>query len=166
MSNISNLPPEILVHIFSKLGSIHILRSVMPVCKTWYWLIQAEVEMGRAIKSLRMDVNNCCLLENDNVAKIVAPYSSSVEDLEIVGYENPEKAVLTALEVGSKIKHVHLRDCNASLIRLNADEFQTRLLSLQVTNTKVSRFFRYIDLLNRNVRSTNYTTPPPKFDGC
>ena len=131
------------MHIFSKLGSIHILRSVMPVCKTWYWLIQAEVEMGRAIKSLCMDVNNCCHLENDNVAKIVAPYSSSVEDLKIVGYENPEKvkaAVLTALEVGSKIKHVHLRDCNASLIRLNADEFQTRLLSLQVNNTKVSRF--------------------------
>ena len=89
-----------------------------------------------------MDVNNCCLLESDNVARIVAPYSSSVEVLEIIGYKNPENvkaAVMTALELGSKIKHVHLIDSNASLIRLNADEFQTRLYSLQIRNAKVSR---------------------------
>ena len=142
MSHIRNLPPEILVYIFGKLGSIDILRSVMPVCKNWYWLIQAEIVMGRSIKSLCMDVNNCCLLESDNVARIVAPYSSSVEVLEIIGYKNPENvkaAVMTALELGSKIKHVHLIDSNASLIRLNADEFQTRLYSLQIRNAKVSR---------------------------
>ena len=161
MSCISDLPPEIMVHIFGKLGSIDILRSVMPVCKNWYWLIQAEVEMGRAIKYLPLDVDNSCILESDNVSRIVAPYSSSTEVLEIVGYESPEKvkaAVVTALGVCSKIKHVQFRDCNASLIRLNADEFQTRLVSLQVRNSKVSRVCRSYTEAKVNVSNTGNRT--------
>ena len=148
MSNINNLPPEILVHIFCKLGSTDILRSVIPVCKKWYWLIQAEVERGRSIKCLLLDVKNCCLTEGDNVAKIVAPYSSSVEDLKIVGYQNPEEvrlAILSALAVGSKIKNINLTDCNASLVRLNAREFKIRLVTLKVINTRVSNMLVALD---------------------
>jgi len=99
--SILNLPEEVLVQIFENLSTPTLLRGVALTCRSWYWIVTRESELGRIVKRLDVDRN---LLGNDSecletVSEIIGQHFAA----RIIELENFDKNLSKSVMQGATL---------------------------------------------------------------